>query len=344
MQVVLTMQDRTVVSYCYATEQVVTPLVPVRLAEGDPTVWCKLEYHNPSGSTKDRIARFILAKAIRSGTLEPGDQVVEASSGSTSISLALMSAQFGLRFLAVMPENVSRERIAMIRAYGAEVMLTPESEGVLGSIVVAKRIAEERGAFATDQFANPDNAAAHQRHTASEVISQTPSRSVDAVVSGVGTGGTLVGLHRGFCDFGCQAIPILARPVCPSGAYEVECSSFSVKIPGVVDSLSTIFSEADLPGLRTLDIDDAVAMETARALIRCGFPVGPSSGLNFSAAVVIAEEMGPEATVVTVFPDRMERYFSTSLFTDQDAPTIVSSTATPALAATTPLACAAGCT
>ncbi|TWT91803.1 Cysteine synthase [Botrimarina colliarenosi] len=300
--------------HCYATEQIVTPLVPVQLSPSEPTIWCKLEYHNPSGSTKDRIARFILGKAVRSGQLRAGSEVVEASSGSTSISLALMAAQFDLRFLAVMPETVSSERIKMIKAFGAEVRLTPPAEGVAGAIAEAARHTEERGAFATDQFANPDNPAAHRHQTAAEIIAQVPARTVDVVVSGVGTGGTLVGLYQGFCDFGCRPVPVVARPTHCTGAYEAECSSFSARIPGVVDCLSTIFREADLADRVAIDIDDEEALETARRLIRHGFPVGPSSGLNFAAATRAARELRPDGVVVTVFPDRMERYFSTLLF------------------------------
>lgn len=301
--------------YAYATEQIVTPLVPVRLASSGPTIWCKLEYHNPSGSTKDRIARFILGKAFRSGQLREGAEVVEASSGSTSISLALMAAQFDLRFRAFMPEGVSTERITMIKAFGAEVRLTPAAEGVAGAISAAARYAEETGAFATNQFANQDNPAAHRHQTASEIIAQIPTRRVDAVVSGVGTGGTLVGLCQGFQDFGCQSIPVVARPTNRRGDYEVECSSFSSRIPGVVDCLSIIFRDADLPDRRIIEIDDEEALDTAKHLIRRGFPVGPSSGLNYAAATLAAEELQIDGPIVTVFPDRMERYFSTALFT-----------------------------
>lgn len=301
-------------SFCYATEQITTPLVPIRLCESQPSIWCKLEFHNPSGSTKDRIARFILGKAVRAGELRPGDTVVEASSGSTSISLALMCAQFGLRFVAVMPAGVSQERIAMIKAFGAQVRLTPSDRGMFGALEAARWVAEERGAFETKQFENPDNANAHRRQTAAEIVGQIPSRCIDAVVSGVGTGGTLVGLFEGFRDFGCRVTPYAAIPRCYGSKLEPECSSFSTKIPGVVDCMSAIYRDAEMPGLEELDVKEEDAIETTRALISRGFPVGPSSGLNYVAAVRVAERLGPNASVVTVFPDRMERYFSTPLF------------------------------
>jgi cysteine synthase A len=289
-----------------------TPLVPVRLDAGGPTIWCKLEFLNPSGSTKDRIARYMLEKAWRRGDVCEGGVVVEASSGSTSIALALACAQMGLRFVAVMPEGVTEERVLTIGAYGGEVVLTPRGEGVLGSIARAEREAQERGAFATRQFENPDNAEAHRVWTGQEVLAQIPGGSVDAVVSGVGTGGTLVGLYAAFAEAGCPVTAFAARPV--SGASgDVECCSFSARVPGVADGLSKLYRADRFATLVELDVPDQAAMATARALIRRGFPVGPSSGLNYAAAVEAAARLGPGAQVVTVLPDRMERYFSTEL-------------------------------
>jgi len=292
-----------------------TPLVPVRLNEGLPAIWCKLEFLNPSGSTKDRIARHILAKAWREGRVKAGDLVIEASSGSTSIAMALACAQMGLRFMAVMPESVSNERMLIIRAYGGEIRLTPAAEGIRGAIAETERLAGERRGFLPRQFSNPENAAAHQVATAREILDQIPGGEVDAVVSGVGTGGTLVGLHRGLCDGGCRVTPVLARPVELSGPAEAECCSFSSSIPGVVECISAIFCEPDLPGLMTVEVEDKLALETTRQLLAKGFPVGPSSGLNYRAALHAAERLEKRpAHIVTVFPDRMERYFSTPMF------------------------------
>ncbi len=297
----------------------ITPLVPVTLPGYGATVWCKLEYLNPSGSTKDRIARYILEKAVRKGELAEGGLVVEASSGSTSIALALVSAQLGLRFTAVMPEGVSNERVMIIRAYGAQVELTPREEGITGAIARAARIAQDLGAFWPRQFSNPDNANAHRFQTAQEILDQMPSLEIDYFVSGVGTGGTLVGVAQGLCDAGCDVVPVLARPVETRRVIDVECCSFSHRIPGVVDGLSTIFESAQLPGLIEIEVPDAEALEASRALIRAGFPVGPSSGLNFVAAARAIEQSSQDAVAVTVFPDRMERYFSTELFRGESA-------------------------
>jgi cysteine synthase A len=289
-----------------------TPLVPVQLRPGDPVVWAKLEFLNPSGSTKDRIARFILEKARREGHLDNSTAVIEASSGSTSIAMALVCAQLGVRFIAVMPEGVSNERTLMIRAFGGEIRLTPAAGGIFLAIQETERLAEQMKAFLPKQFANEDNALAHRTGTAREILEQLPSKTVDAVVSGVGTGGTLVGICEGLAEAGCTPLAILAKPITFSG--EIECCSFSGKIPGVVDSISTIFREGRLPRLETIEVEDRDALAAARDLGCLGFPVGPSSGLNYRAAVDISRKLGKESAVVTVFPDRMERYFTTDLF------------------------------
>lgn len=292
-----------------------TPLVPVQLDRALPPVWCKLEFLNPSGSTKDRIARFILEKAWRQGRVKCGDRVVEASSGSTSIALALACAQMGLKFLAVMPEGVSNERVFIIRAYGGDVAFTPAALGIRGAIAEVERMGQQAGVFLPKQFANPDNAEAHRLGTAREVLDQIPGGKVDAVASGVGTGGTLVGLFEGLRENGCRVVPVLARPINLVSTHEAECCSFSSRIPGVADAISEIFRADRLPGLLTAEVRDEDALATTRELIRLGFPVGPSSGLNYRAALAALRQLNdPSAQVVTVFPDRMERYFTTELF------------------------------
>jgi len=151
--------------------------------------------------------------------------------------------------------------------------------------------------------------------TAREILEQLPAKTVHAIVSGVGTGGTggtLAGLYEGLCDAGCPAIGVLAKPITFNG--DIECCSFSGKIPGVVDSISTIFREGCFARLQTIEVEDHDALAVSRQLGCLGFPVGPSSGLNFCAAVEISKKLGPEGVVVTVFPNRMERYFTTELF------------------------------
>ncbi len=293
-----------------------TPLVAVRLGPDDPTIWCKLEFLNPSGSSKDRIARHILDKAWRMGIINPDSIVAEASSGSTSIAFALACAQMGVRFVAFMPEGVSAERVKMIKAFGAEVCLTSAQRGIQGSIEETLLLAKSNpSVFLPKQFENPANPEAHKIHTACEILDQAPESRVDAIVSGVGTGGTLVGIYQGLSAAGCQVVPVLARPIHCNSSMDLECCSFSSRIPGVLDSMSEIFKTAHLPGLLTMEIPDEEALRTTKALIQMGFPVGPSSGLNFAAARAVALALGRlDATIVTVFADRMERYFSTELF------------------------------
>lgn len=293
-----------------------TPLIAVQLAPAEPAIWCKLEFLNPSGSTKDRIARYMLEKAWRQGRLGAGDMVVEASSGSTSIALALASAQMGLQFTAVLPEGVSSERVWMIRAYGGQILFVPKAVGMPGAIARAEQLADETGAFFTRQFENKDNPESHRVWTAQEILHQVPDGLVHAIVSGVGTGGTLLGLYSGCLDAGCPVKPFLALPINTGTAFHPECCSFSSRIPGVVDGLSKLYKEANLPGLVELEVPDQLALETTKQLIRKGFPVGPSSGLNYAASIMAARQLGEEANIVTVFPDRMERYFSTELFAE----------------------------
>jgi cysteine synthase len=297
----------------YPAHLPMTPLVPIQLSADEPVIWCKLEFLNPSGSTKDRIARHILGNALTRGHVKPGSTVIEASSGSTSIAMALGCAQLGLRFIAVLPEGVSNERVLMIRAYGGDIHFTPKEGGIVGSIRESGILAAELGAFLPRQFSNPENAEAHALGTAREIVEQIPGHLVDAVVSGVGTGGTLVGLIRGCSSARHAQRAFLARPVDLGAKREQECCSFSCRIPGVMECISELFRESDYLDLTTIEVSDQDAIETTRELIRLGFPVGPSSGLNYHAAVMAAQCMSP-AKVVTVFPDRMERYFSTDLF------------------------------
>jgi cysteine synthase A len=290
-----------------------TPLIPVRLSAQAPVIWCKMEFLNPSGSTKDRIARYILGKAFQDGRVKAGGTVIEASSGSTSIAMAMVCAQLGLKFIAVLPQGVCSERVRMIRAYGGVIHFAAKDAGMPGCIAESERLAAETGAFLPRQFSNPENAEAHQFGTSREIMEQIPGHRVDAVVSGVGTGGTLLGLMRGCASDGRQPRAFLARPVDLTKAREQECCSFSCRIPGVIECASTIFRVSDYPSLTTIEIRDEEALRITRELIRLGFPVGPSSGLNYGAAVMAAETLGP-AKIVTVLPDRMERYFTTELF------------------------------
>lgn len=291
-----------------------TPAVPVPDPESGCTIWLKLEYLQPSGSTKDRVATFVLSHAVASGALRPDSIVVEASSGSTSIAFAMACAMVGVKFVAVMPRGVSGERVLIIRRYGGEVILTDPEAGVEGAIEETRRMAaRDERIFLPRQFENPLNALAHQRGTGPELISQVDG-TIHGFVAGVGTGGTLMGIALALREAGHPARIAAARPekgICFEGQPEV-CGG----IPGVVDGLSAIL-DADRIGLDApICVPDVEAVAAARTLCRNGFAVGPSSGLNFAAARRMARELGPGHNVATVLCDRMERYFSTDLFAD----------------------------
>ena len=228
--------------------------------------------------------------------------------------MALACAQMQLHFTAVMPEGVTEERIFTIRAYGGEVLLTPRAEGIHGAVARAKEEARTRGAFAPLQFQNPDNVEAHRMWTGQEILAQIPCGIVHGLASGVGTGGTLMGLYQAFTNAGCPTAAFVARPISWRGGTDVECCSFSSRVPGVVEGISTLYRPADLGNMVVLEIPEEEAIATTRKLIQRGFPVGPSSGLNYAAAVRAAGQLGSDAQVVTVFADRMERYFSSDLF------------------------------
>lgn len=298
----------------YIHEVPATPLVPVALECG-VEIWCKLEFMNPSGSTKDRIARHILEKGWRSGKLSEGSTVVEASSGSTSIAFALACSQMGLKFVAFIPDTATSERECIIKAYGGEVRRV--SGTMVEVLSSAADFAEKEGVFLGRQFANEDNTEAHRIFTGPEILRQIPGGCVDAVVSGVGTGGTLRGLFEAFQLAGCGVTANAAIP--RQGELfgsNLECCSlkFSSDVPGVAEDISEIYSGWECDQLREWEIGDASCLELTRKLWAKGFPVGPSSGLNFAAALQVAADLGEGCRVVTVFPDRMERYFSHKVF------------------------------
>ena len=304
-----------------------TPLIPIQLDNASAIILGKCEFMNPSGSTKDRIATFILTKAWREGVVQRGDVVAEVSSGSTSIAMAMVCAHLGLKFIAIMPEGVSRERILMIEGFGGQVRFTAKSLGMKGANDVCQELAASTKVFLPRQFQNMDNAQAHRVATAAEIAQWVKAHSpasVDTIAftSGVGTGGTMVGLYHGLRDHGFKVLPFAVRPIasgknilCADCFSSLEQCSFSSRIPGVLDGMSQIYRPQEIEHLQEIEVADEVAMDTTRALIRKGFPVGPSSGLNFAAALQVAPRLAENVRLVTILCDRMERYFSTELFT-----------------------------
>jgi cysteine synthase len=304
-----------------------TPLIPIQLDNASAIILGKCEFMNPSGSTKDRIATFILTKAWREGVVQRGDVVAEVSSGSTSIAMAMVCAHLGLKFIAIMPEGVSRERILMIEGFGGQVRFTAKSLGMKGANDACQELAASTKVFLPRQFQNMDNAQAHRVATAAEIAQWVKAHSpasVDTIAftSGVGTGGTMVGLYHGLRDHGFKVLPFAVRPIasgknilCADCFSSLEQCSFSSRIPGVLDGMSQIYRPQEIEHLQEIEVADEVAMDTTRELIRKGFPVGPSSGLNFAAALQVAPRLAENVRLVTILCDRMERYFSTELFT-----------------------------
>lgn len=287
-----------------------TPLVrlprlsPKRGAE----ICAKLERNNPAGSVKDRAALWMMEKAERDGQLREGSTIVEATSGNTGISLAAMAAIKGYRCVVVMPEDMSTSRRQILRAYGAEVVLTPAQEGMGGAVERAERILEETdGAFMPSQFENPANPEAHYESTAEELWKATGGE-VHAFVAGVGTGGTITGvgqlLKERRPDVRIIAVEPRASAVLSGGrpglhAIQGLGAGF---VPPVLDR--SLIDEV-------VTVTDLAADRMLRRLAREeGLLVGPSSGANVHAALEVAKRMSPGERVVTVLCDGGERYLA----------------------------------
>jgi cysteine synthase A len=289
-----------------------TPLIHLRCLppEGAAEVWAKVERFNPAGSVKDRIANAMIEAAEESGLLTPGDVIVEPTSGNTGIGLAMVAAVKGYRLILTMPETVSVERAALVRAYGAEVMLTPGPTGMKGAIAAAEELVRERGYFMPLQFSNPANPEVHRRTTAAEILAQVDH--LDAFVAGVGTGGTITGvgevLKGVWPDVRIVAVEPVGSPVLsgrPPGKHKIQGIGAGF-VPQVLNT--AVIDEI-------VQVTDEDAAEATRRLAREeGILSGISSGAAAWAAVQVAQRMGKGKRVVTVLPDTGERYLSTGLF------------------------------
>jgi cysteine synthase A len=293
-----------------------TPLVRLgRVAEGaGAEVLGKLESFNPAGSVKDRIGLAMVEAAEAEGRLVPGESViVEPTSGNTGIALAFVAAAKGYRCILTMPETMSVERRTLLRAYGAELVLTPGAEGMRGAIARAEEIAASTpGAFVPQQFQNAANPAIHRRTTAEEIWADTDG-AVDMIVAGVGTGGTITGVAEVLKErkpgFRAVAVEPSDSPVLSGGTpgpHKIQGIGAGF-VPGVLNT--SIYDE-----VLTVDADDAFAM--ARRLAREeGILVGISAGANVHAALEVAKR--PESAgkvIVTFLCDTGERYLTTPLF------------------------------
>ncbi|HDI6490377.1 TPA: cysteine synthase A [Staphylococcus aureus] len=295
-----------------------TPVVKLRNVVDDNAadVYVKLEYQNPGGSVKDRIALAMIEKAEREGKIKPGDTIVEPTSGNTGIGLAFVCAAKGYKAVFTMPETMSQERRNLLKAYGAELVLTPGSEAMKGAIKKAKELKEEHGYFEPQQFETPANPEVHELTTGPELLQQFEGKTIDAFLAGVGTGGTLSGvgkvLKKEYPNIEIVAIEPEASPVLSGGEPG----------PHKLQGLGAGF----IPGTLNTEIYDSIikvgndtAMEMSRRVAKEeGILAGISSGAAIYAAIQKAKELGKGKTVVTVLPSNGERYLSTPLYSFDD--------------------------
>ncbi len=290
-----------------------TPIVRInRLGPSHARIYVKLEAANPGGSVKDRLALGIISDAERRGLLQPGQTVVEGTSGNTGIALALVCASRGYPFVAVMPESFSLERRQIMRAYGAKVLLTPAAERATGAVRLAEKLAQERGWFLARQFDNPANPAYHRQTTGPEILSDFAGLRLDYWVMGWGTGGTLTGAGQMIRT----ARPDTKIVACePAGAALLAGNEWKPhKIQGwTPDFVPSVLDRGIYDEL--IAVEDAAAIACARDLARQeGIFCGISAGGTFAAALAVAAKAAPGSVILAMLPDTGERYLSTVLF------------------------------
>jgi cysteine synthase len=290
-----------------------TPVVRLNRIPGpnDAQLWGKLESMNPGGSVKDRICLGMIEAAERAGRLHPGDTIVEPTSGNTGIGLALVAAIKGYKLVLTMPDTMSEERRSLLMAYGATLVLTPDTKGMHGAIRKAEELlAEHPEYFMPQQFRNPANPEVHRRTTAQELLRQF--ERIDAFVAGVGTGGTITGVGQ-----------VLRKEMPGVKIYAVEPASSPVLSggdPGFhrIQGIGAGFVPENLDGSvydEVLRVSDEDAAAYTRRLARDeGLLVGISAGANTCAALRVARQLGKAKVVVTVFCDTGERYLTTEVF------------------------------
>ena len=291
-----------------------TPLVRINhlVTVEDADVIAKVEFFNPGGSIKDRIGLGMIEAAESRGLLKKGSGIVEPTSGNTGVGLAMAAAVKGYQAVFTMPASMSIERRALLKQYGAEIVLTPAEEGMGGAMEAAEKIAAERGYFMPQQFKNPANPETHRRTTAREIISDLGENKPDYFVAGVGTGGTISGvgevMKEHYPDIRIIAVEPEGSPVLSGGKpgpHRIQGIGAGF-IPDNVNQ--SIIDEV-------IKIENEDAFDTARELARQeGLLVGISAGANMAAAQKIAQSAGNGKLVVVILPDTGERYISTDLF------------------------------
>lgn len=291
-----------------------TPVVKLNriIGKTDADVYLKLEFFNPGGSVKDRIALSMIEEAEKQGLLKPGDTIVEPTSGNTGIGLAMVAAAKGYRALLVMPDTMSLERRNLLRAYGAELVLTPGAEGMRGAVKKAEEIVRERpNHFMPQQFKNPANVKIHRETTARELLEQMDGH-FDAFVAGVGTGGTITGVGQVIKEkipgVHLVAVEPSASPVLSGGKpgpHKIQGIGAGF-VPDILDT--EIYDEV-------ITVDNEEAFQWARRMAREeGILGGISSGAAVAAASKVARRLGQGKKVVAVVPSNGERYLSTPLY------------------------------
>ncbi|MCC5919046.1 MAG: cysteine synthase CysM [Cyclobacteriaceae bacterium] len=283
-----------------------TPLVELQRIPTNPKVkiFCKLEGNNPGGSVKDRAAYSMINEALKRGDIKPGDRVVEATSGNTGIALAMIAAIKGVKMTLIMPDNSTEERIKTMKAYGAELILTPAKGTIEYSRTLAEKMAAEEGYLILNQFANPDNYKAHERTTGPEIWEQTGGK-ITHFVSSMGTTGTIMGVSRYMKQVSDGKVQIV-------GCQPTDGSS----IPGIrrwsPEFLPKIYEKERVDQI--IDVSEAEAREMARRMAKEeGILAGMSSGGALSAALRLADTLD-EGVLVCITCDRGDRYLSSDLF------------------------------
>ncbi len=287
-----------------------TPIVSLETSTG-MKIFAKAEFLNPGGSIKDRVAKNMIEQAEKRGVLKKGMTIVEPTSGNTGIGLALCGVRMGYNVIIVMPENMSEERKKIIRALGAELVLTPAEESLDGAVNEVMRIASQSDEyFVPQQFENPDNPKIHYLTTGPEIYSQLDGK-VDIFVSGLGSGGTLQGITEFLKEKNPDLVSVAVEPKNVSALLGDEPGLHQIQgigdgfIPSVLDT--SLIDEV-------VTVTDEDAIGTTRMLARKqGLMCGTSSGANIWACMQMAEKYGKDKIIATVLPDRMERYFSTGL-------------------------------
>ncbi|MBO0469240.1 cysteine synthase A [Enterococcus sp. DIV0242_7C1] len=291
-----------------------TPIVKLGkiVPEDAADVFVKLEFFNPGGSVKDRVALSMIEAAEKDGHLKKGDTIVEPTSGNTGIGLSMVGAAKGYKVVIVMPDTMSIERRKLMQAYGAQLLLTPGSEGMKGAIAKASELAEQDGYFMPMQFENPANAQTHEKTTGKEIQDAFGPSGLDAFVAGVGTGGTITGvgkeLKRVYPTISIIAVEPSESPVLEGGSPSPH------KIQGIGAGFVPKILDTEIYE-QIAAVPSETAMETARQLAaQEGLLVGISAGAAVYAAIEKAKELGKGKKVLTVVPDNGERYLSTALY------------------------------